>query len=245
MSKEYDQITALHYAAYRPSLHEDILKTYLPTTPKSNYGLDIGCGTGQSAIALSKFCNTVVGVDPSKEMIKKSIKHTGVSYESMETKTLNFDSDRFDIITFAGSLFYAKSQELLDECIRVSKVNSLIIAYDFEILLTDILKLLGVDTETDVTSGYDHEINFSGLHTTNVHLNSQYKQSIRFDITVADLAHVLLSSKNDYTTMANTFGTENLFEKLQQELETKLNTTHTTIKANTFLSAYTVKKYGL
>ncbi|CAN0604182.1 unnamed protein product, partial [Ectocarpus sp. 12 AP-2014] len=196
--KEYDQITALHYAAYRSSLHANILKTYLTTTPKSNYGLDIGCGTGQSAIALSKFCNTVIGVDPSKQMIKKSIKHTGVSYELMETKVLNFDKDTFDIITFAGSLFYAKSQELLDECIRVSKANSLIIAYDFEFHLTDILKLLGVGTETNVTSAYDHEINFFGLHTTNVHLNSQYKQSIHFDITLADLAHVLLSSKNDY-----------------------------------------------
>ena len=67
---EYDKITAFHYASYRPPLHSKILKRCLVDRFYDS-GLDIGCGTGQSSIALSDFCNRVVGIDSSSEMISK------------------------------------------------------------------------------------------------------------------------------------------------------------------------------
>ena len=62
MIKEYDNITALHYAAYRPSLHAKILKARFDYSKKFELGLDVGCGTGQSSIALANYCKSVIGM---------------------------------------------------------------------------------------------------------------------------------------------------------------------------------------
>ena len=75
MLKEYDQITAFHYAAYRPLLHSKILNEYFDENGKQNIGLDIGCGTGHSSVALAKYCHKVFGIDPSA-CIKKLLKFT-------------------------------------------------------------------------------------------------------------------------------------------------------------------------
>ncbi|WP_324027541.1 hypothetical protein QSV08_06205 [Maribacter sp. BPC-D8] len=41
MAHEYDQTTAFHYASYRPSLHSQILKSYLHSDEYFEIGLDI------------------------------------------------------------------------------------------------------------------------------------------------------------------------------------------------------------
>ncbi|SIR17603.1 class I SAM-dependent methyltransferase [Maribacter ulvicola] len=242
MAKEYDSITARHYAAYRPSLHSQILKSYLNVDDKFNYGLDIGCGTGQSAISLFDHCEKVVGVDTSKEMIEKSIIHTGVTYQIMQTNILDFDNDSFDIITFAGSLFYAKSQKLLDEVIRVSKPIATIILYDFEVLMKDTFTLLGINNTAVNNDVYDHQTNFSGLDLNSIAINKSYRESIIFDIKISDMAHLLLSAKDNYTSIATVLGKENVYEHLKWELRNKLGSDTTTLKANTYLTAYTAIK---
>ena len=74
MSNDYDNITAYHYSFYRPALHLPILESCL----EGKYfekGLDIGCGTGHSSIALANFCNEIVGLDPSSDMLNLSLIH--------------------------------------------------------------------------------------------------------------------------------------------------------------------------
>lgn len=90
-------------------------------------GLDIGCGTGQSSIALSNFCDQVIGVDPSREMLSKSLTHGNVTYKYSNCLHFNFPYRYFDIITLVGSLYYAKTQQLLNEIVRESKRSAKII----------------------------------------------------------------------------------------------------------------------
>ncbi len=58
----YDDQIARHYAAYRPPLHQLIINEALENQ-LFEVGLDIGCGTGCSAIALADRCRQVFGVD--------------------------------------------------------------------------------------------------------------------------------------------------------------------------------------
>ena len=60
----YDETIAIHYAAYRPPLHEIILKKSLNSAGNPRIGLDIGCGTSRSSQALKEYCHYVVGIDP-------------------------------------------------------------------------------------------------------------------------------------------------------------------------------------
>ncbi len=70
MTEEYNQAVAEHYAAFRPPLHQLILKKLLNPGERLQSGLDIGSGTGYSAIALSGYCDHVIGLDPSESMIE-------------------------------------------------------------------------------------------------------------------------------------------------------------------------------
>jgi ubiquinone/menaquinone biosynthesis C-methylase UbiE len=242
MSVEYDQITAFHYSAFRPSLHFKILNDHFEDIEKFNVGLDVGCGTGHSSIALSNFCEQVIGIDPSKEMLNKSIKDLKVEYTFYDKKNLDFVNDHFEIITFAGSLYYAKSQHILNETIRVSKQDAKILVYDFEIILDDILSLFNFEEVSDQIPGYNHEENFSGLDQKNLILHKKLKKSVPLEISASNLSHLLLSSKDNYSILCEIFGVDNLYNKISQKLISVLETEKTIIPAMTYSTVYSVIK---
>lgn len=242
MPEEYDTITALHYAAYRPSLHAILLKSLFASNEKFEIGLDVGCGTGYSCIALANYCTNVVGVDPSKEMLDKSIDHHKVTYQLNESNTLNFDANTFDIITFAGSLYYSKSQTILNEIVRVAKKNCRIIIYDFEIFLDPIFEQLGNIRDIQHSTDYNHQANFSGLDEQFIILNDDLINSVSLDIKITDLTHLLLSSKDNYARLADAFGATNLYEKTTKQLKSVFKNKITTLKAMTYVTYYQVNK---
>ncbi|MBT8299885.1 MAG: class I SAM-dependent methyltransferase [Maribacter sp.] len=219
MSTAYDPITAKHYAAYRPSLHLPILQKCLDDKAKFAYGLDVGCGTGQSALALTHFCEKVMAIDPSKAMLKNAISHDQIEYQHCNGQDLDFKPNTFDIITFAGSLYYSKSQHLLNEVVKVSKPNAKVIIYDFEILLNPTLVALGVNPPSKQQLAYDHTVDFSGLESQNLQLQNKVQEEMAFAISPENLSHLLLADNDHYTLLAGKFGEADLFEKLFDRLQ--------------------------
>ena len=219
MDKEYDHITSYHYSQYRPPLHELILEKCIGADKRFNKGLDIGCGTGKSSVALSKYCHQVIGIDPSSQMLQNAITHFNVEYQPYDGVNLNFENQSFDVITFAGSLFYAKSQQLIDEFRRVCKNNAWIIVYDFEIHLNEILEKLTQKIEVKSEElPYNHSEDFSGLNTQGITLQFSQKEDIFLPITFEELTHLLLSSKKIYNQLSNVFDSENLEKKINDSL---------------------------
>lgn len=218
MAHEYDQITAFHYSAFRPSLHLLILKRCLEKGALFSLGLDVGCGTGQSSVALTNFCRKVIAIEPSKEMLQKTIKHPSITYSYYNKKQFNFSDDHFDIITFAGSLYYAKSQILLDEVVRVTKRYSKIIIYDFELSMDVILEKLNLGSASKQKPSYDHEVNFDELNEVHIKAVKQFKINLSSEISIPNLSHLLLSSKDNYHLLLKSLGEENLYNKLSQKL---------------------------
>lgn len=238
MLEEYDQITAFHYAAFRPALHLKILKEHLKEDDKTSQGLDVGSGTGQSSIALSHFCNKVIGIEPSKEMLAKSIEHPNVEYLHYDGGKINLPNDSFDIIAFAGSLYYAKSQHLLDEVIRVGKNNSKVIIYDFDILLDSILEKLNVDITLRPISHYDHQVDFSGLKLNNIKLENKIRKSVTLEIAIKNVGHLLLSSKDNFELLSNAFGDKNIYQRILEELNSNFKSKFVILKADTYATVY-------
>ena len=238
MKNEYDAFTAFHYNAYRPQLHSQILEHCIST--KTYFlGLDVGCGTGQSAIALTKNCQNVIGIDPSTEMLGKSIEHPKVVYHHYDGHIFNFQDYQFDVITFAGSLFYAKSQQLLDEVVRVSKNEADIIIYDFDILLNPLLEKLNLKINS---SDYNHQINFEGLNQEYLTLKEELKSTITLPISTSNIAHIILSVQDYYQPLAHHYGQNNLHHSIAQQLTEICKKETVTIRAKTFATLYQIKK---
>jgi ubiquinone/menaquinone biosynthesis C-methylase UbiE len=242
MLNEYDQITATHYSAYRPPLHSKILNEYFEENGTHNLGLDVGCGTGHSSVALAHYCNKVIGIDPSPDMLQKSIPYSKIEYSFCNTNKLDFANDYFDIITFAGSLYYAKSQELLDEIIRVSNHSAEIIVYDFEILLEEILDKLNLVGDSKHKSEYNHEANFSGLKQKNIKVKKVLVNSFSINISISNLSHLLLSSKDNYRVLTKNYGDDTIHSKVTKKFVAILNADVIPVKAKTYLTSYMVVK---
>lgn len=219
MITDYDKITAKHYSLFRPNLHKSILDKCIPRETRYTNGLDIGCGTGQSSLALAEFCNKVIGIEPSEEMLQESIANSKIEYQHYDGNTLEFENDYFDVITFAGSLFYAKSQKLLNEVIRVSTPRAKIIVYDFEVPLEGTLKELQIYQNGKGRGKYNFEENFSGLLNEHLKLLKTEKETIHIEITPSNLTHLLLACRSSYNTLGIKYGYEKLFEKTKNNLD--------------------------
>ena len=117
---------AERYVQYRPYFHPLVIKkieTYLDLQNPLNTALDVGCGTGQSTVALKEIANSVVGVDISTDMLRLAEKKPGIRYIQSAAEDLEIlDSNSFDLITtslafhwFDQKRFFAEARRLLKE----------------------------------------------------------------------------------------------------------------------------------
>ena len=75
---EYTADIATHYKSFRPPLHEILLKRSFKNQ-RFESALDIGCGTGNSTIALAKYCASVTGYDPNKSRLFLYLGHNDLT----------------------------------------------------------------------------------------------------------------------------------------------------------------------
>ena len=65
---------------------------------------------------------------------------------------------------------------------------------------------------------------------------------MQFEIAISDLAHLLLSSKEDYNSVATKFKSDDLYSEVVYQLKKRLIMGTMHLKANTYLTAYSVNK---
>jgi len=191
MNHLYNATIAIHYAAYRPPLHKRILTKALDNR-RFRSGLDLGCGIGHSSLALASFCERVLAVDNSTEMLQHHLVHAHVDYQILKDWT-SIPEGRFDIITLAGSLNYMKSQNLIDQIRRSLMSNGIVLIYDFEINMGPIIQLLGLNYSTTDDDPYDHNLDFSGLNLDGFEAQPSLSAQLRISPNTAQLAHLILS----------------------------------------------------
>lgn len=235
MSTDYNQTTAFHYAAYRPMLHEPILLSCLGKR-KFNHGLDIGCGTGVSSIALRNFCTNVIGVDPNKKMLSQAVPAESLNYQLMVGNRLPFTNNSFDICTYAGAWWYGKSQKLLDETLRISTKNGTILLYDFEVDLSTVYNRM--DLVPADLKGYDHSSNFEGLDTAEIITTSKKIDRKQLLLSPSQLAHLLCSEQQIYRQLVLRFSNDDTFEHLVQHILTYFGKFNIPVTAITYYTMY-------
>ncbi|MFK8163954.1 MAG: methyltransferase domain-containing protein [Lewinella sp.] len=190
--EDYDQEAARHYAAYRPPLHAAILALGLKDEERFGQALDVGCGTGNSTHALRAWCPNVIGTDPSMAMIERTKALPGVSFRHQPGEDIDagLDGTTFDLITFAGSLFYLHNPVVLTSLKGLLVPGATVIVYDFDVLLQPVFNLLGVSMPR---SDYDHAKNLSDVASNVLHLMKTAVEDISFVLNATQLAHLLFS----------------------------------------------------
>jgi ubiquinone/menaquinone biosynthesis C-methylase UbiE len=107
------RLSARRYAIARPAIHNAALSGFFERTGLGHplpRGLDVGCGTGQSALALADVAADVVAIDPSAAMLSQCVPHNRITYLRAAAEELPVRNGAFDIIT-AGQAFHWFDQD--------------------------------------------------------------------------------------------------------------------------------------
>jgi ubiquinone/menaquinone biosynthesis C-methylase UbiE len=101
--------------------------------------LDVATGTGKQAFAFARKGYQVVGIDFSKDMLRIAIKHNkykNLILKEADARTVPFNENEFDVscISFALHDMPADTREkVLQEMIRVTKLNGTILIVDYSL----------------------------------------------------------------------------------------------------------------
>ncbi len=106
----YKSIAHVYDFIFPANLHQvDFVKKCIPEISEANL-LDVGCGTGNLALALAEHCMNITGVDIDKKMLaiaqsKDRPANVHFANGNMLNLTEQFDSDLFDgLICFGNTL---------------------------------------------------------------------------------------------------------------------------------------------
>jgi SAM-dependent methyltransferase len=104
---------AERYANGRPFFHPLAVKkigTICCESGRINRALDVGCGTGQSTLALLELAEEIVGLDNSAEMLSHALRHAQVRYVEARAEQMPFDDKSYGLITVGGHFIGSTAQ---------------------------------------------------------------------------------------------------------------------------------------
>ena len=154
------------YAKFRPVVPNSVVTTILDYCKKSKCemktALDIGCGSGQSTIALSKHFSSVIGADISETQIAQAPKNiSGVSFHVSPAEDLSYvPSGSVDLITVAQALHWMDLDLFYPEVERVLKTRGVLAVYGYAIPQLDIPAASQLISEVKNITVYITEVNF-------------------------------------------------------------------------------------
>lgn len=92
--------------------------------------LDVGCGTGLSAVALAAVAERVVGVDPSPAMLARAVAHPRVEYREGSAEALPLPDASCGLVTAASAFHLFERDAFLREAGRVLRPGGWLVLYD-------------------------------------------------------------------------------------------------------------------
>jgi ubiquinone/menaquinone biosynthesis C-methylase UbiE len=92
--------------------------------------LDVGCGTGQSTIALAEIADSVIAIDASEEMLRHAPPRPNVRYQLGMAEQLDFGTGEFDLVSVGSALHWFDQTRFFAQCQAVLSKTGVLAVYN-------------------------------------------------------------------------------------------------------------------
>ncbi|KAN0039503.1 hypothetical protein ACTA71_007292 [Dictyostelium dimigraforme] len=121
---------SVSYKNFRPTYSEElysIIDSFCDS--KRDLAIDIGCGSGQATVKLSKYFKKVIGYEPSENQLKHAEKVENVEYRLSAAEKIDLPSGSVDLITVATAAHWFNLPEFFEESKRLLRDDGSLIIW--------------------------------------------------------------------------------------------------------------------
>lgn len=128
-----DAGVASRYVQGRPYVHDVVAQDIVRHAGRVARAVDVGAGTGLSTRALLRCAASVIGVDPSVEMLAAAFRNGAVRYVCGTAERLPLSDASVDLATLSAAFHWCYHDALFSELERVVRPGGWIAIYDVEL----------------------------------------------------------------------------------------------------------------
>lgn len=126
MTEIFDN-TAKYYSKYRDNYPRELFEFLREISPDNKLAVDLGCGTGQVAIPVSKYFDKVMASDISSDMIKEASENSSeiknIEWTVAKSEDVLLEKNSVDLITIAQA-FHWMDKDLIIKNAKTSLKNN-------------------------------------------------------------------------------------------------------------------------
>jgi SAM-dependent methyltransferase len=123
---------AARYVQVRPYFHDEVIQRLLAFSGGVRFqrALDVGCGSGQSSIALAAVAEHVIAMDASPCMLEHAPPRPNIRYKVGVAERLDFPAGAFDLVSVGSALHWFDQDRFFSECQSVMASTGLLAVYN-------------------------------------------------------------------------------------------------------------------
>ncbi len=123
---------AARYAKVRPFFHDEVVERLRKFAGVERFrrALDVGCGTGQSSIALAAVADHVAAIDASEGMLEHAPPRSNIAYQLGFAEQLDFGAAEFDLISAGSALHWFDQERFFAQCRKVLAPAGVLAVYN-------------------------------------------------------------------------------------------------------------------
>jgi SAM-dependent methyltransferase len=123
---------AARYTKVRPFFHDEVADRLRAFAGVHRFrsALDVGCGSGQSSVALAAIADRVIAVDASQGMLSHAAVRPNIVYQLGFAEQLNFAPAEFDLVSVGSALHWFDQDRFFAQCRKVMAPLALLAVYN-------------------------------------------------------------------------------------------------------------------
>jgi SAM-dependent methyltransferase/GNAT superfamily N-acetyltransferase len=126
------QTAAERYAKSRPYFHPlviDRIRAFLHIQSPVPVAVDVACGTGQSALALTEIASSVIAADIAPAMLAQALAHPRIRYVAAPAEQLPVETHGADLMTVSLAFHWLDRSRFLAEAHRILRESGALVIY--------------------------------------------------------------------------------------------------------------------